>query len=100
MSRDGNRPRSWANPTLIPEETDWVASCRKERIDQAEYARIARLRGPYSDFIPTAPNAAFEVHGATSAVQEPTDPFEMSDPWRGAILPKGPFDVSGDAWRS
>ena len=26
MSREGNRPRSWANPTLIQEETEWVSA--------------------------------------------------------------------------
>ena len=99
MSRDGNRPRSWANPTLIQEETDWVASCRGMRTDQAENERIAKLRGPYSDFIPTAPIAAFEVHGVTSAADEPVDPWATSDPWRGSSLPKGPMEHSGDAWK-
>ena len=31
MSRDGNRPCSWANPNLIREETGWVESLLKEK---------------------------------------------------------------------
>jgi len=98
MSREGNRPRSWANPTLIQEEIDWVQSQREEKADQTDYVRIASLRGPYSDFLPTASHVAFEVHGAVSIVQGAVDPFDARDPWRGVALPKGPTGDRGDVW--
>ena len=99
MSRDGNRPRSWANPTLIQEETDWVASCSRVVTDPSEGESIAKLRGPHSDFIPTAPNVAFEALGGLSTANEPADPWSRHDPWSSASLPRGSQRSVGDAWK-
>ena len=101
MSRDGNRPRSWANPTSIKEETDWVAAYRGGLSDPLEGERLAAQRGPHSDFLPTAPSMAFEAVRWKGAADEREDPWVREDPWRSSTLPKSNQEGPAvDAWTS
>ena len=99
MAQEGSRPSSWVNPNRVKDETEWVDMLRDGAPKHsAMQEKIAKLRRPYSNFLPTAPHAAFELRGPALSDPMASDPFILRDPWKGLPLPKQAPQNGGDAW--
>ena len=100
MARDGGQPRSWANPTMIQAETQWVSSLGGLAGDPAAKEAIVKQRGVLSDFVLREPNLGFAAHGTADQLSKGADPWAANDPWRGAALVGAPpaSAVAAEPW--